>query len=40
VGVLRVLAERLEKGNLKKTEQLIPENALGFSRAKSKQRNK
>lgn len=39
VGVLKVLAKRLRKGNLRKSEQPIPQNVLRFSRRASRQEN-
>lgn len=39
VGVLKVLAKRLRKGNLTKSEQPIPQNVLRFSRRASRREN-
>lgn len=39
MGVLKVLAKRLQKGNPRKSEQPIHQNVLRFSRRASRQGN-
>lgn len=39
MGLLKILPEKLLKGNQKKSEQLIPQNVLRFSRRVSRQGN-